>query len=99
MGVGSYQPLANGKGAPSDRGSEGSRRQSPEPRNTNCIRHIHQDEIAKQIEVQKLPGWWSVNTVATWDERDYVYRRRPDEREETEYESRITIVVRSQQRS
>jgi hypothetical protein len=52
MGVGSYQPLANGKGAPGDRGSKGSRRQSPEPRNTNCIRHIYLDEIAKQIEVR-----------------------------------------------
>jgi hypothetical protein len=81
MGVGSYQPLAKGKGVLSDQESEGSRRQSPEPRNTNCIRHFHQDEIAKQIEVRKLSGWWSVNAVATWGEGDYVYRRRPDGRE------------------
>jgi hypothetical protein len=98
MGVGSYQPLAEGKGVHCEVGSEGSRRQSPEPRNTNCIRHFHQDEIAIQIEVRKLSGWWSVNAVVTWDEGDYVYRRRPDGREETEYESRQTIVVRSQQR-
>jgi len=84
MGAGSCQPLAEGKGAPGDRGSEGSRRQSPEPRNTNCIRHFYQDEIAEQIQVRKLPGWWSVNAVVTWDEGVYVYRRSPDGREKTE---------------
>ena len=52
MGVGSYQPLAEGKGVRSDAESEGSHRQSPEPRNTNQIRHIQQDESAAQDEVQ-----------------------------------------------
>lgn len=52
MGVGSYQPLAKGKGVHCEVESEGSRRQSPEPRNTNCIRHFQLDEIAKQIEVR-----------------------------------------------
>lgn len=46
MGVGSYQPLANSKGVRCEAESEGSWRQIPEPRNTNHIRHIQQDEIA-----------------------------------------------------
>ena len=69
MEVGSYQPLAKSKGVRCEAESEGSWRQSPEPRNTNCIRHTQQDEIANQIEVQKLPGWWGVNATVTWDER------------------------------
>ena len=58
MEVGSYQPLAKSKGVRCEAESEGSWRQNPEPRNTNCIRHNQLDEIAKQIEVQKLPGCW-----------------------------------------
>ena len=69
MEVGSYQPLAKSKGVRCEAESEGSWRQNPEPRNTNCIRHTQQDEIAIQIEVQKLPGWWGVNATVTWDER------------------------------
>ncbi len=47
MGVGSYQPtISQGKGVRCEAESEGSCRQNPEPRNTNCIRHIQQDEIA-----------------------------------------------------
>jgi len=51
MGVGSYQPLAEGKGVRCEAESEGSHRQNPEPRNTNHIRHNQQDEFAKQNEV------------------------------------------------
>ena len=52
MGVGSYQPLAEGKGVRCEAESEGSHRQNPEPRDTNHIRHNQQDEFAKQNEVQ-----------------------------------------------
>jgi len=40
MRVGSYQPLAEGKGVHREVESKGSRRQNPELRNTNNIRHI-----------------------------------------------------------
>ena len=69
MEVGSYQPLAKSKGVRCEAESEGSWRQNSEPRNTNCIRHTQQDEIAIQIKVQKLPGCWGVNATVTWDER------------------------------
>jgi len=52
MGVGSYQPLAKSKGVRCEAESEGSLRQNPGPRNTNCIRHIQQDEVAIQTEIQ-----------------------------------------------
>ena len=51
MEVGSYQPLAKSKGVRCEAESEGSWRQSSEPRNTNHIRHFQQDEFAKQNEV------------------------------------------------
>jgi hypothetical protein len=51
MGVGSYQPLAKGKGVRGDAESERSQRQSFGLRNTNDIRHILSDELAKQSEV------------------------------------------------
>ena len=69
MEVGSYQPLAKSKGVRCEAESEGSWRQNPEPGNTNCIRHTQEDEIAKQIEVQNLPGCWGVDAAVTWDER------------------------------
>ena len=68
MEAGSSQPLAQGKGVHSDVESEGSRRQSPESRNTNNMRHIRLDEFAKQNEVQKLPGNRSVDVAVAWDE-------------------------------
>jgi hypothetical protein len=68
MGAGSCQPLAKSKGVHREVESEGSWRQSPEPRNTNCIRHNQQDEVAIQTEVRKLPGCWNVNAAVTWDE-------------------------------
>jgi hypothetical protein len=52
MGAGSCQPLAESKGVHREVESEGSWRQNPEPRNTNCIRHNQQDEVAIQTEVQ-----------------------------------------------
>jgi hypothetical protein len=76
MGVGSSQPLAQGKGVHSDVESEGSLRQSPEPRHTNSIRHIRLDEFAKQNEVRLLPGNRSVNVAVTRDESELSYRGR-----------------------
>jgi hypothetical protein len=68
MEAGSCQPLAKSKGVHREVESEGSWRQTLEPRNTNCIRHNQQDEVAKQTEVPKLPGCWNVNTAVTWEE-------------------------------
>ncbi|GHT76898.1 hypothetical protein AGMMS50262_16470 [Bacteroidia bacterium] len=68
MGAGSSQPLAQGKGVHRELESEGSRRQSSEPMNTNDIRHIRLDEFAEQNEVLLLPGNRSVNVAVTWDE-------------------------------
>lgn len=61
MGVFSRQPLAKSKGVYCEVESEGSWRQNSALRNTNHIRHFRQDEIAKQIEVQRLNGCLSVN--------------------------------------
>jgi len=52
MGVCSYQPLAKSKGVHREVESEGSRRQSSGPRNTNHIRHNWREELAKQSEIQ-----------------------------------------------
>jgi len=54
MGVYSRQPLAKGKGVHREVEPEGSWRQISALRDTNRIRHIRRDEIAKQIEVQWL---------------------------------------------
>ena len=87
MGVCSYQPLAMSKGAHCEVESEGSWRQSSDPRNTNIIRHIRLDEFAKQNEVQKLHGDRSVNNAGTWNEGYLSYHGRSHRREETKYES------------
>ena len=89
MGDCSFQPLANSKGVVGDCESEGSWRQSSDPRNTNIIRHIRLDEFAKQNEVQKLHGDRSVNNVGTWNEGYLSYHGRSHRREETKYESRL----------
>ncbi len=68
MGDCSFQPLVKSKGVHCEVESEGSLRQISEPRNTNIIRHIQWDEFAKQNEVQKLHGHWSVNDAVTWNE-------------------------------
>jgi hypothetical protein len=89
MGVRSRQPLAKGKGVHREMESEGSLRQSPAPRNTNHIRHIRWDEIAKQIEIQRLRGRRSVDVAGTWDEGYLSYHGRSHGRAETEYEARL----------
>ncbi len=88
MGVYSRQPLAEGKGVHREVESEGSWKQSSAPRNTNRIRHIRWDELAKQIEVQRLYGHWSVNTAGTWNESMLPYHGRSHGRAET-YEVRL----------
>jgi hypothetical protein len=51
-GAWSWQPLAKGKGVHREVESEGSRRQTLAPRNTNRIRRAQPDELAKQSEVR-----------------------------------------------
>jgi hypothetical protein len=98
MGACSCQPLAKGKGVHREVESEGSRRQIFAPRNTNHMRHNRWDEFTKQNEIQKLHGRLSVDVAETWGESYQPYRGRSHGRVETEYEARITIVVRSQPR-
>jgi len=87
MGVCSYQPLAKSKGVAGDCESEGSWRQSSDPRNTNIIRHIRLDEFAKQNEVPKLHRNRSVNDAGTWNESYLSYRGRSHRGAETKYEA------------
>ena len=68
MGVCNRQPLAEGKGVHREVESEGSRMQSPAPRNTNLIRHNRWDEAATQVKVQRLHGQRGVNKAEGWDE-------------------------------
>lgn len=68
MGVCNRQPLAEGKGVHREVESEGSRRQSPAPRNTNHIRHTRLDKAAKRAKVQRLHGRWGVDVAERWDE-------------------------------
>jgi len=89
MGVCSCQPLAKSKGVHREVESEGSWRQSSDPRNTNIIRHIRLDEFAKQNEVRKLHGNRSVNDAGTWNEGYLSYRGRSHKRVETKYEARL----------
>lgn len=89
MGVCSCQPLANSKGVVGDCESEGSFRQSSDPRNTNIIRHIRLDEFARQNEILKLHGNRSVNDAGTWNEGYLSYRGRTHRRAETRYEARL----------
>lgn len=57
--------------------SEGSRRQSSGPRNTNIIEGISGlDELATQSEVLKLYGDRGVDDAGTWNESDKSYRGR-----------------------
>ena len=88
VGVCNRQPLAQGKGVHREVESEGSRRQSAAPRNTDLIRHIQWDETAKQVEVQRLHGRWSVNEAGRWSESGLSYHGRPHGREEMYFESR-----------
>jgi hypothetical protein len=81
--------LVKGKGVHREVESEGSRRQTSAPRNTNHIRHNRWDEIAKQIKVQKLHGHRSVNVAGTWREGYLFYHGRSHRRVESEYEARL----------
>ena len=63
MGVRNRQPLVTGKGVHREVESEGSLLQSHAPRNTNHIRHNRWDEIATQIEIQRLRGHRDVNVA------------------------------------
>lgn len=83
MGVCNRQPLVNGKGVHREVESEGSLRQNSALRNTNLIRHTRWDEIAHQIEVQRLHGHWGVNKAETWNESILSYRGRSHGRVET----------------
>lgn len=87
MGDCSFQPLANSKGVVGDYESEGSWRQSSDPRNTNIIRHIRLDEFAIQNEVLKLHGNRSVNDAGTWNEGYSSYHGRSHRRAGTKYEA------------
>ena len=89
MGVCSCQPLAKSKGVYREVESEGSRRQSSDPRNTNIIRHSRLDEFAKQNEVPKLHGNRSVNDAGTRNEGYLSYHGRSHRRVETNYEARL----------
>jgi len=89
MGVCSCQPLAEGKGVHREVESEGSRRQTSAPRNTNHIRRNRWDKITKQIKVQKLHGHRDVNVAGTWREGYLPYHGRSHRRAETEYEVRL----------
>jgi hypothetical protein len=88
MGVCNRQPLAEGKGVRCEAESEGSRKQISAPRNTNRIRHSRWDEIAKQIEVQRLHGDRDVYAAGTWRESMLPYHGRSHRRIETEYDIR-----------
>ncbi|MBE0652493.1 MAG: hypothetical protein IH594_01765 [Bacteroidales bacterium] len=88
-GVRNRQPLATGKGVHREVESEGSLRQSHALRNTNHIRHIRWDEIAQQIEIQRLRRHRGVNVAGTRDEGYLSYHGRSHGRVETEYEARL----------
>ena len=55
-GAWSWQPLAKGNGVRREAESEGSRRQTLAPRNTNRIRRSHSGEFARQNEAQYDQG-------------------------------------------
>ena len=82
--------IVNDKGVHREVESEGSRRQSSGPRNTNSIRRMTWDEAAKQVEVQKLHRQVIVvNAAGIWNESEASYRGRSHGRAETEYEARL----------
>jgi hypothetical protein len=71
MGVGSDQPLAEGKGVICEVNLKESEKQIPGLRNTNInIKPKSQDEFAKQYEIRKLSGCDKVNDADIWDESD-----------------------------
>jgi len=65
-GVGSYQPLAEGKGVHREVESEGSRRQNPKLKNTNNIRHILMGWVCQTKRSPITTRVKGVNVVVTW---------------------------------
>jgi hypothetical protein len=61
----STKHIAKGKGVHREVESEGSRRQSSDPRNTNSIRRSKWGKTAIQVKAQKLHGHESVNVAGT----------------------------------
>jgi len=90
VGVCNRQPLAKSKGVHREVESEGSWRQISAPRNTDLIRHIQQDETAKQVKVQRLHGCWSVNEAGTWRESGLPPHGRSHRRVEEETRSKAS---------
>jgi hypothetical protein len=88
MGICNRQPLAEGKSLRCEAESEGSLKQTFAPRNTNRIRRNRWDEIAKQIEVQRLHGHRDVNAAVRWRESQLSYHGRSHRRIETEFDIR-----------
>ena len=90
MGAGSCQPLAKSKGVHREVESEGSWRQSSDPRNTNIIRHKMWDESANTkrspINYTDTSG---VNVAGTWNESYASYRGRSHGRDGVNFESRL----------
>lgn len=97
MGACNRQPLAEDKGVHCEVESEGSWKQNSAPRNTNHIRHNRWDETTQQVKVQRSHGQRDVNMAGIWSESELPYHGRPDRRVETEYGTRTTVAVRSQQ--
>lgn len=85
----SCQPLAKSKGVHREEESEGSWRQSSDPRNTNIIRHTRWEEFAIQNKIPKLYGHRGVNDAGTWNEGYLSYHGRSHRRAETKYEARL----------
>ena len=56
MGAGRCQPLAEGKGVFREEESEGSRKQSSAPRNTNNIRHTSGMSLLDKAKSNKRHG-------------------------------------------
>jgi hypothetical protein len=100
MGAGRCQPLAKGKGVCREAESEGSRRQSSAPRNTNIIRHKRGTSLHNKAKSNKRHGHGTVNGVGTWNESDSSYRGRSHGREEPKGRTAVEtrFAVRSQQR-
>jgi hypothetical protein len=88
MGGDSDQPLAKSKGVHREVESEGSWRQSSDPRNTNIIRRIsHRVRLQNKSKPKSYPDVENVNGAGTWNERESSYRGRSHGQAETEYEA------------
>ena len=54
--------------------------------------------LLNKTKSYNYPEFGGVNVAVTWNERGLTYHGRPDGRNETLYELRLTITIRSQQR-